>query len=248
MLSSTADRTPRLNALLLGNSRNEGSTFLEHAEAEVAELFGSTNKILVISYANPPKSKAEDRAHEYFARRAKEVVIAADSPTVASQLAECDGVFIQGGNTWRLLRHLYDNELITPLRTRAHDGTPFLGTSAGSNVMCPTIGTTNDMPIAEVPSLSALDLIPFQINAHFVPSDLYIDNFTGETRQQRLEEFARETQKPVLALPEGSGLWARGATYTLVGPNEAVIFAPSGESLGVPPGPLSAAVVAILAG
>jgi dipeptidase E len=115
-------------------------------------------------------------------------------------------VFVGGGNTFRLLRMLQDLDLVEPLRARARAGMPYLGASAGVNVACPTIRTTNDMPIVEPRSLDALGLVPFQINPHYVDPDP-TSTHMGETREQRLTEFLEENDRVVVGLREGG--WIR---------------------------------------
>lgn len=125
-------------------------------------------------------------------------------------IEEAEGVYVGGGNTFRLLDRLYRFGLVDALRERVRAGLPYLGVSAGCNVACPTIRTTNDMPIVQPPSLDALGLVPFQVNPHYYlghnyvkASDGYVEHF-GETRDQRLTEFHEENATPVV------GLWEAG--------------------------------------
>jgi dipeptidase E len=120
-------------------------------------------------------------------------------------LAKADAVVIGGGNTFQLLRTLYSTELLRAIRKRVSEGMPYIGWSAGSNVACPTIMTTNDMPITEVPTLRAMGLVPFQINPHY--TDARIEGHGGESRDQRLAEYMALNQRmTVVGLREGSGL------------------------------------------
>ncbi|MFO0809168.1 MAG: dipeptidase PepE [Gemmataceae bacterium] len=123
---------------------------------------------------------------------------------------EAEGVFVGGGNTFRLLNQLYRFGLVDALRTQVQAGLPYLGVSAGCNVACPTIRTTNDMPIVQPPSLDALGLVPFQVNPHFYTGhnhvkdgEEFVQHF-GETRDERLREFHEENTTPVV------GLWEAG--------------------------------------
>lgn len=116
-----------------------------------------------------------------------------------------EAIFIGGGNSFRLLRALQKRDMLSVIRAQVQGGTPYLGASAGSNVACPTIRTTNDMPIVEVDSLEALSLVPFQINPHYLdpqPGSAHM----GETRAQRLTQFLEENNVPVLGMREGSWL------------------------------------------
>lgn len=222
--------------LLLGNSRNEGQPFLAHAKEDVSQLYDGVATVLLVPYACPPGSGAIRNAQAFLADLDIDSVVANDDATAIQQISQADGVFIQGGNTFRLLRHLYDNGLVDALSAAGKSGIPMLGTSAGSNVMCPTISTTNDMPISEVTTLSALGLVPFQINAHFVPSEFYIDDYTGENRQERIEEFVEETGRSVLALPEGAGVRVRGDMYFVTGVKSCLIFSSNEQTTIVTPG------------
>lgn len=136
---------------------------------------------------------------------------------------EAEGIFIGGGNTFRLLNALYQFNLLEPIRRRVRAGLPYLGVSAGTNVACPTIRTTNDMPIVEPPSLAALGLVPFQINPHYYfganyvkDGEHFIEHF-GETRDDRLREFHEENATPVIGLWEAGIIEVDGRTATLHG-------------------------------
>jgi dipeptidase E len=141
----------------------------------------------------------------------------------AVAITEADAIIVGGGNSFRLLRALHDLDLLDVIRTRVAAGVPYYGGSAGANVACPTIRTTNDMPIVETGSLDALRLVPFQINPHYLdapPPELRV----GETRPERLREFLEENDVPVIALREPSWLLVDGERMTLRGDGGAVIF------------------------
>jgi dipeptidase E len=221
--SETPTDNPGRNILLLSNSRNEGSEFLSHADDWVGELLSGVRSLLVIAYACPPASRAPQKARDYFIKRGISIELANDGTSVVQEVRDAEAVFVLGGNTFRLLAHLYSKALLEPLRDAALAGIPYLGASAGSNVACPTISTTNDMPIAEPPSLKSLGLFPAQINTHYV-EDEYVDSYTGESRRQRIEEYVGETRLPVLGLPEGLAVRMVGGVSTLLGPRPAVMF------------------------
>lgn len=136
----------------------------------------------------------------------------------AHAILEADVVLMGGGNTFRLLDSLQGLDVLDGLAARVRSGEArYIGSSAGTNVACPTIRTTNDMPICQPRSFSALGLLPFQINLHYVDADP-ASTFMGETREERIEEFLEENDCPVLALYEGSWLRVSGSTATVTGP------------------------------
>ncbi|MCI5073312.1 dipeptidase PepE [bacterium] len=144
-----------------------------------------------------------------------------DSPSKAIEKAEA--IYIGGGNTFRLLYRLQEYKLIEVIREKVLSGMPYIGISAGTNVACPTIANTNDMPIMCPPNgFGALSLIPFQINAHYTEGKLYYgpdqDNlqaYGGESRDDRLREYHEENDTPVLAMAEGAYLKVENGRYTL---------------------------------
>jgi dipeptidase E len=154
---------------------------------------------------------------------------------------EAEGIFVGGGNTFRLLDTLYRLGLLEGIRERVRGGMPYLGVSAGTNVACPTIKTTNDMPIVLPPSLDALGLVPFQVNAHYFSGptfrregDGYAEHF-GETRDDRIREFHGLNDTPVVGLWEGGVLRVEGEGVTLIGA-AARVFRKGREPVDVAPG------------
>jgi dipeptidase E len=166
-------------------------------------------------------------------RYALQSIHTAADPLQAVERAEA--IFVGGGNTFRLLKGLYDNDLLEVIRTRVHQGMPYIGSSAGSNVAGPTIRTTNDMPIVEPPSLKALGLVSFQINPHYLDPDPNSTHM-GETREERLRQFLEENETPVVALREGCMLWVEDTRIELRGITNARIFRRGMEPFEIKPG------------
>ncbi|BBC39429.1 peptidase E [Photobacterium damselae subsp. piscicida] len=121
-------------------------------------------------------------------------------------IEEADGILVSGGNTWVLNKTLHDLGLVGPLRKAVLlDGKPYIGWSAGTNICCPTIRTTNDMPIVTAAVLSSLNFVPFQINPHYLEAS--VEGHMGETRDERIQEFLEINQHElVIGIPEGTWL------------------------------------------
>jgi dipeptidase E len=215
-----------MQLLLLSSSLTPGAGFLEHAKGFIREVLGTRAKqVLFIPYAGVNRGYAEmtDRAAPVFAGLgyALQSLHASADPVAAIEKAEA--VAVSGGNTFRLLTLMQEQGLLAPLRARARAGMPYIGWSAGSNLACPTIRTTNDMPIVWPRDCDALGLIPFQINPHY--TDLLPPEHQGETRDDRLREFMRVNPgMPVLGLREGSALRVEGTRMRLLGGQNARLF------------------------
>jgi dipeptidase E len=144
-------------------------------------------------------------------------------------------MFIGGGNTFRLLKSLYEAGVLDTIRRRVAEGMPYIGSSAGSNVAAPTIKTTNDMPIVQPPSFDALNLVWFQINPHFLDAEPNSTHM-GETREQRLVQFLEENETPVAGLREGAMLRIEDNITLLKGSTGARIFRRGFEPVETSPG------------
>jgi len=138
-------------------------------------------------------------------------------------IEEADGIVVGGGNTFALLARLYADQLLEPIRQRVLSGVPYIGWSAGANLACPTIMTTNDMPIVQPPHFDALNLVPFQINPHY--HELKFENQGGETRKERLNEFlSMNPHRVVIGLPEGMLISRDEDTVLLQGDGTAKLY------------------------
>lgn len=179
-----------MRLLLISNSTNPGEAYLDYPKFKIKEFLGASPvRALFIPYAAVTFSYDvyEAKVSERFAEIGHDVysIHHFSDPVMAVRSAEA--IVIGGGNTWKLLKTMQDNYLLEPIRRRVREGAPFIGWSAGSNVACPTLRTTNDMPVTEPHSFSSLGLIPFQINPHYL--DANPAGHAGETREQRIEEF-----------------------------------------------------------
>ncbi len=228
-----------MRLLLLSNSTNYGATFLGHAEATLRDFFGEeVGEVLFVPYAAVrfPFDAFADKVAERFGPLGYDVrpIHCEADPVAAVERAEA--IAVGGGNTFQLLHRLYDGALLDPIRARVRAGMPYAGWSAGANVACPTIRTTNDMPIVEPPSFDALGLVPFQINPHY--TDAAIPNHGGETRKERLLEFiAANPGMPVVGLREGTTIRVDGESTSLLGDRPAIAFRAGREPWEVAPGP-----------
>jgi dipeptidase E len=224
--------------LLASSSRCHPFGYLEHCQAEMERLFAGAARILFVPYARPA-GQTHDQYTAIARQRFQQIGYALDGIHECSDpraaVEEAEAVFIGGGNTFVLLRDLYTYDLIDPLRRRIDRGMPYMGTSAGSNVAGLSVGTSNDMPIVQPASLTALGVVPFNINPHFptAPPD---PTHQGETREDRIREFHVFNQQPVVALYEDGMLRVEGSEVTLVGQREARIFRAGKEVQLVEPG------------
>jgi dipeptidase E len=206
----------RMELLLLSNSTNYGGTMFSHA-AEAFAGVSAGDAVTFIPYALADWDDYADRAAAALGAFGIDVVSAHRSNAPDKAILEAKVVMMGGGNTFRLLDSLYALDVIDELGRRVREGAiRYVGASAGTNVACPTIRTTNDMPICRPPSFAALGLVPFQINLHYIDADP-ATTFMGETRDERIEEFLEENDCEVLALYEGSWLRVSGETAEVAG-------------------------------
>jgi dipeptidase E len=212
--------------LLLSSSTVEGAGYLEYPESEIKDFLGTqVKRVLFIPFAGVVRTFDEyaETVRARFREMGYDVDSVHQAEVMNEAVADAEALIVGGGNTFHLLRSLYETGLLERLRARVQAGTPYIGWSAGSNVACPTIKTTNDMPIVEPLSLNALNLVPFQINPHY--TDVYPKDFHGETRDQRLAEFIEINRDvSVVGLREGSMLRIEGSRIRLRGERPLRIF------------------------
>lgn len=224
--------------LLMSSSRDATGGFLDAGVSEIAAMLGVDGRsILFVPYAGVTISldAYAQRVADVFEALGHRVTSAHHVRDPARAAGDHDAIVVGGGNTFQLLRHLYETDLLAAIRERVSAGVPYIGWSAGSVVACPTMKTTNDMPITEPPRLEALGLVPFQINPHY--TDVHPDGFRGETRAERIAEFLElNPDVPVLAMREGSMLRVTGDRAELRGRAGARLFVRGGEEVEYEPG------------
>lgn len=210
--------------LLLSNSTNYSAKFLSHA-LEPIDGFLRGSDLVFVPFALADHQAYGDLVAGALSPLGVNVHVAPPDANGAALINEASAVFIGGGNTFRLLKTLQTLGVMRSVRERyAAGGLRYMGSSAGTNMACPTIRTTNDMPIVSPDGFEALGLIPFQINAHFQDDEAF-EGHMGETRRTRLNEFLEENDVPVLALREGAWLAGDGKDkLTLGGENGAILF------------------------
>ena len=215
------DNAKRL--LLISNSTLHGSGYLDHAEKEIRDFVEGRTGIVFVPYAVHDLRAYAAKAQERFREMGLSLTSIHDVSNMPRAVDEADVIFIGGGNTFRLLKGLYDHNLLDPIRRRVAAGAPYIGSSAGSIVACPTLKTTKDMPVVQPPSFEALGLVPFQISPHYLDPDPSSTHM-GETQEERIMQFLEENEESVVGLREGSILRVEGGAVVLKGTNTARIF------------------------
>jgi dipeptidase E len=222
-------------ALLLSSSRVHGGGYLVHAESEIKQFLPGISRVLFVPYALQDRNGYAEVARTKFEAMGFALVSIHDSDDPKRAVEQAQAMFVGGGNTFRLLKTLYELDLLDIIKRRAESGMSYMGASAGSNLAGPTIRTTNDMPIVQPPSFNALGLVPFQINPHYTDADPNSTHM-GETREQRLREYLEENTVPVVAIREPAMLHLENGTVTLKGKARARIFKRGLEPYEVEPG------------
>jgi dipeptidase E len=223
------------HVLLISNSTLYGKGYLDHAEAEICDFLEGMKRVLFIPYALYDRDAYTSLAQKRFEKMGFELSSIHTASDPAQVVSETEAVFIGGGNTFRLLKSLYDFDLIERLRQRVAQGMPYVGSSAGSNVAGPTIKTTKDMPIVQPPSFEALGLVPFQISPHFLDPDPNSTHM-GETQEERILQFLEENDMTVAGLREGAMVRVENGSTILKGSAGARIFRKDMKPVEVEPG------------
>jgi dipeptidase E len=221
--------------LLISNSTLYGSGYLDHAESEIRDFLKDIARVLFVPYALYDRHAYSSMARKRFNAMGYEMDSIHDAHDVQQAVNGAEAIFIGGGNTFRLLKSLYDSDLIDSVRRRVAEGMPYVGSSAGSNVAGPTIRTTKDMPIVEPPSLDALRLVNFQISPHFQDPDPNSTHM-GETQEERIRQFLEENDATVIGLREGAMVRSELGSSLLKGASGARVFRRDHEPVEVGPG------------
>ena len=212
--------------LLISNSTLHGSGYLDHCADEIQKFLGKIERVLFVPYARPSGMTHDEYtkiARERFEKMGFELTGIHEYDDPKKAVKDADAVFIGGGNTFVLLNGLYKSDILKDIRKKVSEGMPYIGTSAGSNVACKSIKTTNDMPIMYPPSFEALGLVPFNINPHYIDPDSSLKHM-GETRETRIKEFHFYNDEYVVGLREGAMLHIVGNRIILKGSTGARIF------------------------
>lgn len=200
--------------VLLGSGGYRTEERARRLVAAMQAHFGPIRKLLFLPYALADHDAYVAKLNERGLNAGYELDGIHRHADPVQAVEQAEGIYVGGGNTFRLLNEMYERKLLEPIRRRVDAGVPYLGVSAGTNVACPTMQTTNDMPIVMPPSFAALNLVPFQVNAHYFNGQTFVKHqgaaegelepHFGETRDERLAEFHEMNATPVI------GLWEAG--------------------------------------
>ena len=214
------------NLIIASTSSIHGQAYLSYILTELSILFEGVEEILFIPYARPDGISCDEytnNARMAFDKIGKRITGIHNFENARGAVKKAKGIFVGGGNTFLLVKTLYQNDLFPILKMAVENGTPYLGTSAGSNITGISMHTSNDMPIVLPPSFETLGFINFNINPHYLDSDPN-STFMGESRETRIKEFHTVNSTPVLGLREGSWLQVKGNKVLLKGGLSARLF------------------------
>ena len=224
------------NAIVASTSTIHGGTYLDYLLETLKDHFKDADEILFIPFARPSGISHDEytlRAQKAFNGINKKVVGLHTCTNPTEAIKNAKAIFTGGGNTFLLVKQVYAYNVMATLRDVILKGTPYLGTSAGSNLCGITMQNTNDMPIVYPPSFKTLGIIPFNVNAHYLDPDP-TGTHMGETRETRIKEYHTQNTVPVVGLREGSWLEVKGETITLFGNLTARIFEQGKEAYEMP--------------
>lgn len=214
------------NLIIASTSTLHGSDYLEYLMDELALFYKDVSNILFIPYARPGGISHDDytkKTQVAFSKIGKKVIGIHTFKDPIEAINNAEAIFTGGGNTFVLVNALYKHNIIPALKEKLLSGTPYLGTSAGSNICGLTMKTSNDMPIVYPPSFNTIGMVPFNINPHYLDPDVNSKHM-GETRETRIKEFHHYNTSPVIGLREGSWLRVKDNSIILKGTLKARIF------------------------
>ena len=215
-----------MNILLASTSTLFGGNYLEYIKTEIAELYKGIDEIIFIPYARPGGISHDDYtniAKEFFAQLNINVKGLHEFQYQRLALYDAKALFTGGGNTFLLVKSLWELNLMAGLKENVENGKPYLGTSAGSNIGGLNMKTTNDMPIVYPPSFDCMGVVPFNINPHYLDPNPDLKH-NGETRETRIAEFLTQNDTKVVGLREGNWIRRRGNRITVEGNEMTRIF------------------------
>jgi len=218
--------TDNLKLLLCSSSTVHPLGYLEYCKDDISKFFAGCKNLIFISYARPAGVSLENYsavAKGGFKNAGLEIKGIEEFANPVEAINNCDGIFTGGGNTFLLLKTLYEKGLIDPIRDRVNSGLRYMGTSAGSNVAGPSVKTTNDMPIVYPPSFDSFGFVPFNINPHYLDPDPH-STHKGETRETRINEYHFQNDNIVVGLREGSILKIENSDVELLGNHTLRVF------------------------
>src|SRR5258708_7227016 len=192
---------PAADLILISSSTIYGHGYLDHVESEISGLLKGIPRVAFVPYALYDRDAYAAKVRERFQRMGVALESVHSAPVPQRLIEDAEAIFIGGGNTFRLLKVLHDYDLLGPIRRRVERGVPFIGSSAGSIVSCPTLKTTKDMPVVQPPSFDALHLVNFQISPHYLDPDP-ASTHMGETQEERIMQYLQENDLLVLVLRE----------------------------------------------
>lgn len=223
--------------IIASTSTLHNGTYLDYLLPKLEDHFKKASTILFIPYARPSGISHDEYTNivkKAFSSIKKDVKGLHEFENPKTAIENAEAIFTGGGNTFVLVNELYRNNVLDTIEKVVKNGTPYLGTSAGSNICGLTMHTTNDMPIVYPPSFRTLGLISFNINPHYLDPDTNSKHM-GETRETRIKEFHAYNPQPVLGLREGSWLEVKGESILLKGKLTARLFTQNQNPIEIEP-------------
>lgn len=223
--------------IIASTSTLHNGSYLDYLLPVLEKHFENSTTILFIPYARPSGISYDEyteKAKKAFLSINKKIVGLHEFKNPIEAIEKAEGIFTGGGNTFLLVSELYRNNVIDTLEKVVKNGTPYLGTSAGSNICGLTMGTTNDMPIVYPPSFRTLGFVSFNLNPHYLDPDPNSEHM-GETRETRINEFHKFNPQPVLGLREGSWLQVNNDSIILKGNLTARLFKQNENPIEIEP-------------